>query len=445
MKALKIKKSMQVAVSTVAVASLIAACGNGGESTGTGSNDSGKSGGETVTLRMIESLSNPDRTAMLNTMIDKFEEENPNIKVELISPPFEQADTKIRTMLAAKQELDVLEARDLNVAEFVNNGYLEPLDDYAAKWSDFETVTSVARAVGTTQEKLYFISNGMYQRQMFYRADWLKEKGIEVPKTYEELVNAAVALTDPANNRYGFSFRGGPGSNSVPDTMVRDYNADNVDLTDPNFLKSGATIFSTPEAKAAIELYVKLYKEASPPDSVNWGFQEQVQAFTSGVTAFLLQDPDVIASLQNDMEEGTWSSAMMPVGPAGKALISAGGAGWSLASHSKHKEEAWKLIAFLSSPEQNTIFSKGYGTIPIHSTAVEDEFFQSGPYKTLIEMTNMPETYLNFKATVDYPANGQWGTLNMESGQRMLLGQATVEDTLKEWDNFWSKAKEAVK
>jgi multiple sugar transport system substrate-binding protein len=444
MEALILKKSLKVVASTVAVASLLAACGNGGDTTGTGSESSEGGKNETVTLRMIESLVNPGRTEMLNAMIAKFQEENPNIKVELISPPFEQADNKIRTMLAAKQELDVLEARDLNVAELVNNGYLEPLNDYTANWSDFGTMTSVAQSVGTVKEKLYFISNGLYQRQMFYRADWLQEKGIAVPKTYEELVNAAVALTDPANNRYGFSFRGGSGANAVPDTMIQAYNADNVDLNDAMFLKNGGTIYSSPEAKAAVEQYVRLYKEGSPPDSVNWGFQEQVQAFTSGVTGFILQDPDVIGVLQENMEEGTWSSAPMPTGPTGKALISAGGAGWGLASHSEHKEEAWKLIAFLSSPENNTSFSKGYGTVPIHTSATEDEFFKTGPYKTLLDMTDMPETFVNFKPPFEYPANGQWGTVAMESGQGMLLGQTSIEDTLKVWDNYWVKAKEQL-
>ncbi|WP_274362831.1 ABC transporter substrate-binding protein [Paenibacillus thermotolerans] len=441
-------KLMKIALLALLIVSLITACSNS-NSADSGSNrkeDSGNANGsgsdEVIKLRMIESLTSPKRTELLNAMLKQFQDENPNIKVELISPPFDQADNKIRTMLGAKQELDIVEARDLNVAEFVNNGFLEPLTDYTANWSDFATMTSAAKSTATVGDKLYFIPNGLYQRQMFYRADWLKEKGIEVPATYVDLVSASVALTDSKSNRYGFSFRGGPGANAVPDTMIQAYNAEKVDLNDAMFLKDGGTIYSSPEAKAAVDLYLKLYKEGSPPDSVNWGFQEQVQAFTSGVTAFLLQDPDVIQVLQENMDEGTWSTAPMPTGPSGKALISAGGAGWGITSYSKHKDAAWKLIAFLSSPAQNTQFSKDYGTVPIHSSAAEDEFFKTGPYKTLLDMTNMPDTFLNFKPPFEYPANGQWGTVSMETGQAMLLGQATAQDTLKKWDEYWKKAKE---
>jgi multiple sugar transport system substrate-binding protein len=33
----------------------------------------------------------------------------------------------------------------------------------------------------------------------------------------------------------------------------------------------------------------------------------------------------------------------------------------------------------------------------------------------------------------------------MESGQSMLLGQTSVEDTLKKWDDYWVKAKAEMK
>lgn len=438
-----VKKWVMTALAIVCMVSLIAACGGKDQEQNAGSGSIGDSGGggERITLRIIESLTSPARTSILQASIDKFMADHPNITVELISPPFDQADNKIRTMLVAEQELDILEVRDLNVAEFVNNGYVTPLGEYTAQWSDFATMTSTAQSVATVGDELYFIPNGLYQRQMFYRADWLEEAGIKVPESYEELVNAAIAITDPAKNRYGFSFRGGPGANSVPDTMIQTYNADNIDIEDSMFLKDGGTIYSSPEALEALELYVKLYKEASPPDSVTWGFQEQVQAFTSGVTAFILQDPDVIQVLTENMDEGTWATAPMPTGPSGKALISAGGAGWGITSYSKNKEAAWKLIEYLSSPEENITLSKSHGTIPIHTSAAEDEFFQAGPYKTLLDMTDKPDTFINFKPPFQYAANGQWGTVSMESGQAMLLGQVSIEDTLKQWDEYWTKAK----
>lgn len=390
-----------------------------------------------VTLQMIESLTSPERTKLLQDAIGRFQKDNPNIKVELISPPFDQADNKIRTMLAAKQDLDILEVRDLNIAEYVNNGYLEPLDTYASSWADSKTLSGTSKVVGSTGGKLYFIANALYQRQMFYRKDWFEAKGLTAPKTWEELVDAAKKLTDPKQNRYGFSFRGGSGANGNFDHMIYDYNDKVMNIDNAPFTKDSKSVYSTPEAKQALELYKKLYKEASPPDSINWGFQDQVQAFTSGVTGILLQDPDVIKVLQDKMDPKTLETAPMPLGPNGKSLVSTGAAGWGITANSKNKNEAWKLISYLSSPKENTEFSKQIGTIPIHTSATADTFFQTGPYKTLLDMTAKADTFVNFTPPFKYPGNGSWGELSMKGQQSYLLDKKSSDDLLKEWDKFW--------
>ena len=437
---LKKKRLLSLTAVTLSI-SVLAACSNGATSNSNSSQSGSSNQSSQITIRMVESLTSNERTAALQNVINSFESENSNIKVELISPPFDQADNKIRTMLSAEETVDIIEVRDQNVAEFVNNGYIDALDNYASGWSQFDTVTGVAKSLGSVDGKLYFIPNAIYQRQMYYRADWLTDAGIDVPTSYEELVEASIALTDPAKNRYGFSFRGGPGAQGVPDSLIQAYNVDRIDVGEAVLTTDGKTIYATPEAKAALELYVKLYKEGSPPDSINWGFQDQVQAFTSGVTAFILQDPDVIPVFTDSMEEGTWATTFMPVGPSGKAAINAGGAGWGITSHSANKEAAWKLIEYLSSVDMNTQFSKAYGTVPIHSVATEDEFFKSGPYKTLIDMTAKADTFINVAPPFNYPAYGSWSTYSMETGQALLLGQASVEETLALWDEFWVKGK----
>lgn len=397
-----------------------------------------------VTLRMIESLTNSSRTAILKDLLAQFESQNPNIRVELISPPFTQADITIKTMLNVKQELDVMEVRDINVADLASQGYIDPLNTYISAWDEHNTFSHAAQSISLVGRKNYFIANGLYQRQMFYRQDWLEAAGLKPPTSWEELYETSKQLTDPTKNQYGFSFRGAKGLIATADPLIRAYNGDGVNLDDGQFLNDGSTIYSTPEAVKAMELYVNLYKEASPPDSLYWGFQEQVDAFTSGVTGILLQDPDVIQTIQDTMRPGTWATAPLPTGPQGNALVSVGGAGWGIASYSKHKAEAWKLIAFLSSAKSNTELSKKYGLIPIHTSAVSDPFFQTGPYKTLLDMTLKPDTFLLFKPPFQYPGNSNWDKVAMDSGQAMLSGNATIEETLSKWDAFWMEQKRTM-
>ncbi|SEO34371.1 sugar ABC transporter substrate-binding protein [Paenibacillus sp. OV219] len=390
-------------------------------------------------LRMMESLTNPQRTEILKSLIAQFEQENKPIQVELISPPFDQADETIETMLSTKQDLDVVEVREINVADYVNKQYIEPLDAYTASWQDYSTVQQIPLSVGSVNGKLYFLANGLYERQLYYRKDWFDQANIVPPSTWGEIYDAAVKLTDRARNQYGFSFRGAKGANGVFDGMIRTYNGTAMNLTDGAFLNSGSTIYSTPAADEALTLYKKLYENASPKESVYWGFDEQVKAFTSGQTAMLLQDSDVIQTLQTQMKPGTWAAVPMPKGPSGKSLITVGAAGWGIPSASPHKDAAWKLIAFLSSSDQNTAFSKQYGLVPIHTTAATDPFFMTGPYKTLLDMTNDPDTYLYYQTPIKYPGNNEWSKVSTTTEQEMLLGKATVQETLVKWDAYWKE------
>ncbi|MBB6672087.1 sugar ABC transporter substrate-binding protein [Cohnella nanjingensis] len=424
---------------------VVAALAAGVVSGCSGSSDGGDGKG-TVKLKMIESLTSPARTEVIKKMIASFEEANPNIKVELISPPLESADNKISTMLNSKESLDVLEVRDVTVKQFVTNKWIADLTEDTNAWSGYKDLNANSLAMANyIENKPYYIPYGLYQKMLFYRKDWFDEKGLTPPKTWDDLLNAAKTLTDSANNRFGYSFRGGSGADGYIVDLLRDFNGANVNTDDAMFLKSGATIFSTPEAKQGLTLYTNLYKDGSPKDAINWAFAEQVQGFVSGATAMLIQDPDTIDPVKQKLGEGTWATAPMPVGPTGVSHYKVGAAGWGMTSYSKHPKEAWKLIEFLSSPEQNAIFTKTAGVIPIHNSASVDSYFKEGAYKPYIDMANDPEHFVAYKPETDYKGFGEWRKIVQQDGQAVLLGQLSIDDALKKWDAYWMNEKQQGK
>ncbi|GAA4865327.1 sugar ABC transporter substrate-binding protein [Paenibacillus vulneris] len=436
------KRWLAVSLIPVLAAGALSGCSSGETK---GSTDGGGGSG-TVTLKMIESLTSPARTDVIKKMIASFESANPNIKVELISPPLESADNKISTMLAAKEDLDVLEVRDVTVKQFVTNKWIADLTSYTSSWSSYKDLNANSLAMANyIDQKPYYIPYGLYQKMLFYRKDWFDQKGLTPPKTWDDLNKAAKALTDPANNRFGYSFRGGSGADGYIVDLLRDYNGKNVNTDDAMFLKSGATIFSTPEAKQGMQLYVSLYKEGSPKDSVNWAFAEQVQGFVSGATAMLIQDPDTIDPVKQKLKEGTWATAPMPTGPTGASHYKVGAAGWGVTSYSKHPKEAWKLIEFISSPEQNAVFTKVAGVIPIHNSASVDKYFKEGAYKPYIDMANDTAHYIPYKPETDYKGFGEWRKIVQQDAQAVLLGQMSIDDALKKWDAYWINEKKQGK
>lgn len=447
-------KTLAVLLATL----LLAACGSTGSPAQSGSESagnapasagseaaSGEASAEPVTLRMIESLSSASRTAVLNEIIASYQAQNPNVTIELISPPLEGADEKIAQMLMAKQDLDIVEVREQVITQFSNNQWIMPLDDYINGWDAKSTLTAAAsQSMTAIGGKAYMIPAGFYQRCLFYRKDLFDAAGLKPPTTYAELLETATKLTNPAENRYGYAFRGGTGGNQYAEVeMLSWIGADKLAHPDAGFfLKdgNGATIFTLPEAKEALEYHKALYKNASPSDSVTWAFSEMVQGFLSGTAAILIQDSEVIANCEAELQPDQWGVAPMPVGPSGQAVFPNGYSGWGVTAYTEKADEAAKFLLFLSNSENNTKYAKSQALVPIHSSAAEDPFFSEGPFSVYMEMAGKPDVYRFAVRPQMYQTFASYKVEIDQEFQKYLMDTITADDLLAQLDKIWSEA-----
>ncbi|MFJ9588397.1 ABC transporter substrate-binding protein [Streptomyces acidicola] len=397
----------------------------------------------TVTLNMVESLTNPARTDLLKGLIADFEKRNPKIKVNLVSPPTEQADQKIQQMLQSGSGVDTLEVRDITVGPWSNNGWLYDMKKDLDGWQGWQAMTENAvNASKDAKGRTYFVPYGFYGLSLFYRTDLTKDAGFsKPPATWDELLKQASAIHDPAGRRYGYAFRGGANANSNATAIIEAYVADRIDPANGFRLTDGKTIFSAPEAQDAMETYLKLFKEASPKSSVSWGYPEMVEGFSNGSTAFLLQDPEVIATVSESksVSKDQWDTAPLIAGPSGKTVQPLATAGWGVAKGSKHKAEAVKLVEFLSEGEASTAFTKKNSLVPILKSATEDPFYRTGPWSSYVTMTENPEKY----QVVTQPRGVDWWTEWQQKSdadvQKLILGKTTPKELLATWDAYWTE------
>lgn len=427
------RRSVLAGAAAGSTALALAACGGGG----------GSSAG-TVTLQMVESITSSSRTELLRGLLDQYEQETPGVRVELVSPPTEQADQKLQQMLQAGSGVDVLEVRDLTIGPFTNNGWLHDMSEQTEAWAGFDELTDQARAFATSVDgKTYAIPYGFYGLSLYYRPDLLQEAGFdEAPATWEELVEQAGAIQNPGSGRYGYAFRGT--SNAIGQALaaLEAYNAEDLDLENAYQLSSGETIFSSAASQEALDLYIELYREGSPESSVSWGYPEVVEAFTNGSTAFLLQDPEVIAAVeQSSLSEDQWAVAPLVTGPGGKATWPMATAGWGVAESSENKEAAVALVQWLSG-EPSTTFAKENSLVPIQQAAAEDDFFKTGPWAAYVTMTEAPDTYLSCQEPRGVAWWTEWGQRSDSDLQKILTGSLSTTDALAGWDEFWTQKSE---
>lgn len=393
-----------------------------------------------VKLTMVETITSPERTSLIRGFLDEFQKTHPDIEIELISPPYENSDQKLGLMLNTNQPLDVYEVRDFFVKRYVNNSKLLDLTEFMTGWNEYEDFLPLTKTVAhIIDNKPYFIPYGFFIKGMFYRKDILDAKGIAVPKTMAELVETAKKLTNPDKGEYGFAFRAGSSEVKFTDVFAMSY-LNNIDPAVGYMTTDGKAYFDTPEAIQGLKDYMKLYQEGSPKDSLNWGWNEQVSGFVSGMTPLLWQDPDTVAiCIQRLGGTDKFAVAPMPVGPSGKVYLDYGNAGWGIASYSEHKQEAWELVKFLSSKDVNIAFSKHNGTLPISNAAMNDPYFSTGPYAGWKEMFANQDKYVFILLPFDKEEYAPFTQEHKNDFQNVLLGKMTPEDAAKKWADVWQK------
>ena len=402
---------------------------------------SGQASDGSITLQMVESITNPARTEVLKGLISDFETKNPGITVELISPPSEQADQKIQQMLQSKSGIDVLEVRDITVGPFSTNGWLHDMSSELADWDGWDNLTeNAAKYAKNADGKTYYVPYGFYGLSLFYRTDLVEAAGFDgPPASWDDLLEQASAIQDPSKNQYGYAFRGGTNGNTNVVVAIEAYLADQIDQDNAFKLTDGSTIFSAPEALDALNTYFSIFEKASPPSSVAWGYPEMVEAFSNGSTAFLLQDPEVIATVAQSEAVGAdqWSTAPLLTGPTGKAIQPMATAGWGTAESSEHKAEAAKLISFLSEGDASTTFAEKNSLVPILKDAAESDFYKTGAWESYVTMNENPDTYISAVQPRDSAWWTEWIQKSYSELQQVLIGQMTQKELLASWDAYW--------
>lgn len=395
---------------------------------------------EQITLTFVEINTSPERTVILEKHIAEFEQLHPNIKVEVVPPPYEAAETKVAAMLAAGQDIDIVEISDKSVAAWINSDFLLNLDDMMAEWGDGkeELVEAAVLAGSSIGDATYFLPQFLYVKGLMVRTDILESLGVtEMPTTTDEFLEVCKQITDPSKGQYAFALRGISQPCRTTDILclpeVADISTENLYLTN-----DGQFYMDTEGGRKALENYYELYKECCPADSVNWAYNEQINAFVSGTTPFLIQDPDAVGSVSGSLTPDQYSMIPIPVGDSGKRYLDYGFSGLAVAANSAHPEEAFEFIKYMVSAEVNTAVCELYGALPVNKYAYEtSEMFSLPVYKAWAEQMEDENTVFT-RFPLDDPRFAEYATVvHLAAMQSYLLGEITVDELISTCKDYW--------
>lgn len=361
----------------------------------------------------------------VRNMIADFQAQNPGITVEPEFVSYEALHNKIITAAAAGSSgYDVVLFDVIWPAEFAKNGVLVDITDRIPK-DMVDQVWPGAWTTVTYQDHYYGIPWILDTKYLFYNQAMLDKAGIEAPPaTWQDLLDQAQKIKDAGIVQYPIVWSWGQA-----EAIICDYTT-LLSAFGGSFFDAGSPTFNTDGGLAALQFMKdSLDKGLSNPASTESLEEDVRRIFSSGQAAFAL-NWTYMYNLANDPSQSQVAGdvKVMPApGDGVHTQVSAmnGSMGLGVTTNSQHKDEAFKLVQYLTSQPVQNKYAKL--SLPIWKSSYDDPAVAEGQ-ESLVAAAKLalPAMYPR-PLLVQYP---QFSTWLQNDIHRALLGQVTPQAAL---------------
>ena len=301
--------------------------------------------------------------------VKEFEQKNPGIRINLIEGP---SDTNLienlytSAFLLGESPYDIINMDIVWVPKFAAAGWVRDLTGRIPPKQLSKFIPGNVEG-GRYQGKLYRIPHASDAGMLYYRKDILEQAGIPAPKTFEEMVKISQNLQKQGQATWGYLWQGKQ-YEGVSAMFVEVLSGFGGFWANPETFEVG---LDKPEAIKAVEfLKNTIASGISPPGVTTYGEEETRLLFQNGKALFLRNWPYVwkLANAEGSNVRGKIAIEPMlsSTGQTGGSCL--GGWGWGIAKTSKHPEQAWKAIKYLTSEETQRKFILETGLVPSYKS-----------------------------------------------------------------------------
>lgn len=218
---------------------------------------------------------------------------------------------------------------------------------------------------------------------VYWNKDLFEKKGLSYPSTFDEMVNAAEALTDKSSNTYGFVARGLKNANvPVWTTLLLGYGSTPLG-------PDGKLRTTSDEAVEAAKMYQRMMTKAAPVGVSGFNWAEAQSAFLQGKVGMWLDGVGFAPPIENPEKSrvvGKVGYGIMPKGPKAQAAATTGD-GIGVTAASKNKEAAYLFCQWVVSHDMGARLLQAGAGVPFRNSVLEDAKVREG--------VTMPSTWVD--------------------------------------------------
>jgi len=354
------------AIAVVAATAMLAACGQ--------VSDSGES--TTITVWDYYGSATPIKPAL-----EAFAKAHPDIEVKHV--PREYDDIKAEFADSAGPDVSTLDLTWLPaLADGGDLADLRKLSGNKINGQDFEHVYPSTALDAMRYDDRYVAAPLDFDTYaLYYRTDLFRQEGVRVPRTWQELREAARALAGAADRN------GQQGKSRVqigPDTFhfAQLLYQDGGTVLDP--AGERATFAGASGVRA-----LTAYRDLLDDGGIYWGPEREdssgMEGIKDGRIAMFINGPFMMGVLKDGApdQSGKWGVTQVPSlgAPDDEPPGYLGGTGLGIPENARHKEAAWKFVQFMLKIEQQRGVVEHAGAAPTTNEAIlELELTDPDPY-----------------------------------------------------------------
>ena len=371
---------------------------------------------EGVSLSFVRIGNDEAERSYWQWVIGQFEKEHPDIHIEYDEKAIGDAmDSALNTRFATGDGYDIIGHGILSVAQRAEAGQYMPIDEYFDSWEGKDDIMPAVLANGTYKDHVYGLGYSVTPYVFAYRIDLLEEAGIDVPRSWEELADAARELTrvnDSGEVEFsGFCYPTTGGNLVELDVFVYGNGG--------RYIEDGTPVFAdNAEIKGALEFLRDLLPDTNLTYSSN-----EVNPFVSGSAAMTLINNAALTTMLNNPDYAGKVGIALPPNNGTPASF-CGCNMLFIGSTCQHPDEAFEFISFALSLD-SCLKRAEMVRIPVTRQSLVETYAQMDEWN---EARSLCVSFGTGMPRVTWSTAFQ--TVRNELSQSVLFGAADVDEAL---------------
>lgn len=331
------------------------------------------------TVIKFSSWGSQSETALIIPLIEEFEKQNPDIKIEFIHIP-QNYFQKLHLLFASNLAPDVVFLNNYYALKYIKAGLLQDLTPYINKDEYFEKSLAGFMYDG----KIYAVPRDVSNLVVYYNKDLFKKYNVNLPSknwTMQEYITIAEKFVQ----------HGIKGTSFETDTI----------FLLPYLFSNGGAILSDDGKKIligeadslnAIDFYADMANKyhIAPKKSESAGMT-MAQMFLQQKLAMCVSGRWLVPKYRKDAEFD-WDIAPFPKGSKG-SVVNIDSSGYALTKSCANPKEALKFIEFISSKNSLDILAKSGLIVPARKDSAYSQKF--------LDITQRPKNAVAFIDSIE--------------------------------------------